>query len=310
MSTAPKPYVFVLMPFHQDFDDIYKFGIKGAAEDAGAYAERVDEQIFTENMLDRIFNQINKADVIVADMSGRNPNVFYEVGYAHALGKIVLLLTQNADDIPFDLKHRPHIVYGGKIEKLRKELTHRIQWAIEESKKIDSPTPTYKLEVSINDKYISLGGVGTSEFPEVKEMLTAGHQNHFRVVIRNSSHKSIPSSSHMYLFMKSSAGIGITDIWSEYDPSSQYMRPSVGNFKALPLDAYDGLDLQFHLPIELPPLPVAAVETFTLPIYFRHDRQFPCKEMLRLRVVGDDYMFDYPFVLFAVPFDKKGLPQL
>jgi hypothetical protein len=40
-------------------------------------------------------------------MTGRNPNVFYEVGYAHALGKIVLLLTQNGDDIPFDLKHRP-----------------------------------------------------------------------------------------------------------------------------------------------------------------------------------------------------------
>ncbi len=93
------------MPFDSSFDDIYKFGIKGAAEDAGAYAERIDEQIFSEGILDRVFNQINKADVIVADMTGRNPNVFYEVGYAHALGKIVLLLTQQADDIPFDLKH-------------------------------------------------------------------------------------------------------------------------------------------------------------------------------------------------------------
>ncbi len=54
-------------------------------------------------------------------MTGRNPNVFYEVGYAHALGKIVLLLTQNAEDIPFDLKHRPHTVYAGKIETLRKD---------------------------------------------------------------------------------------------------------------------------------------------------------------------------------------------
>jgi len=58
------------------FDDIYKFGIKGAAQDAGAYAERIDEQIFTEGILDRVFNQINKADVIVADMTGRNANVF------------------------------------------------------------------------------------------------------------------------------------------------------------------------------------------------------------------------------------------
>src|SRR5665811_779695 len=108
-STAPKPFIFVLMPFDEKYNDAYKFGIKGAAEDVGAYAERVDEQIFTEGILDRIFNQISKADVIVADMTGRNPNVFYEVGYAHALGKIVLLLTQNTNDIPFDLKHRQHI---------------------------------------------------------------------------------------------------------------------------------------------------------------------------------------------------------
>lgn len=82
--TAPKPFVFVLMPFAQEFDDIYKFGIKGAAQEVGAYAERVDEQMFVEGILERIFNQISKADVIVADMTGRNPNVFYEVGYAHA----------------------------------------------------------------------------------------------------------------------------------------------------------------------------------------------------------------------------------
>src|SRR5687767_3044587 len=120
-STAPKPFVFVLMPFAPEFNDIYTFGIKGAAEDAGAYAERLDEQIFTENILGRIYNQINKADVLVADMTGRNANVFYEVGYAHALGKIALLLTKNADDIPFDLKHYPHIVYSGSISQLRNE---------------------------------------------------------------------------------------------------------------------------------------------------------------------------------------------
>ena len=53
-STAPKPFVFVLMPFSEDFDDIYKLGIKAACENAGAYAERVDEQIFEESILDRI----------------------------------------------------------------------------------------------------------------------------------------------------------------------------------------------------------------------------------------------------------------
>jgi len=122
LSTKPKPFVFVLMPFDPKFNDIYKFGIQGAATDVGMYAERVDDQTFNEGMLERIFNQISKADVVIADMTGRNPNVFYEVGYAHALDKIVLLLTQDTNDIPFDLKHRQHTVYGGKIDLLRNEL--------------------------------------------------------------------------------------------------------------------------------------------------------------------------------------------
>src|SRR5215212_3123285 len=72
-STQPKPFVFVLMPFDKTFGDIYHFGIKGAAEDVGAYAERLDEQIFTDGILDRIFNQISRADVIVADMTAEMP---------------------------------------------------------------------------------------------------------------------------------------------------------------------------------------------------------------------------------------------
>jgi hypothetical protein len=119
------------MPFDREFDDIYALGIKKACENAGAYAERVDEQIFEGRILERIYNQIAKADIIVADMTGRNPNVFYETGYAHALGKRVILLAQNADDIPFDLKDYPHIVYEERIVDLIPELERRVRWFIE-----------------------------------------------------------------------------------------------------------------------------------------------------------------------------------
>lgn len=134
-STSPKPFCFVLMPFDKAFNDVYEFGIKGACEDAGVYCERVDEQIFLGSMLDRIYNQISTADLLVADMTGRNPNVFYEVGYAHALGKNVILLTQHAEDIPFDLKHFPHVVYGGQIKDLRGELSPRVKHFAFEAKK-------------------------------------------------------------------------------------------------------------------------------------------------------------------------------
>jgi len=119
------------MPFSEEFIDVYELGIKPACVDAGGYCERVDEQIFAGNILERVYNQIAKADIIISEMTGRNPNVFYETGYAHALNKQVILLTQRAEDIPFDLKHYPHIIYDGKISKLKQQLSTRVLWCIE-----------------------------------------------------------------------------------------------------------------------------------------------------------------------------------
>src|SRR6478736_613480 len=118
-----KTFVFILMPFDKSFDSVYENGIKPAADEMEVlYCERVDKQIFEERILDRIYNQINKADIVVADMSGRNANVFYEVGYAHALGRRTILLVNDAKEIPFDLKHHSHIIYKNDISFLKTEL--------------------------------------------------------------------------------------------------------------------------------------------------------------------------------------------
>lgn len=127
----PKPHVFVLMPFKEEFSDVYQFGIKSACQEVGAYCSRIDEQSFTESIFERLFNQIARADIIVADMSGRNPNVFFEVGYAYALNKKVVLLAQNPTDIPFDLKIYPHIIYGSQIITLKHQLETWIRSNIE-----------------------------------------------------------------------------------------------------------------------------------------------------------------------------------
>src|SRR5665647_1597328 len=137
MTTIPKKICFVMMPFDNDFDDIYKLGIKQSCIDAGSYCERVDEQIFNESILERIYNQISKADIVIADMTNLNPNVFYEVGYAHALGKTTILLTKNSEDIPFDLKHYPHIIYNNKITQLKEELTTRVKWYLDSNLSIE-----------------------------------------------------------------------------------------------------------------------------------------------------------------------------
>ena len=93
------------MPFSAEFTDIYT-GIEAAILQAGARCERVDKQKFDKNILQQIYDMISEADIIVADMTGKNPNVFYETGYAHALKKSVVLLVQDAADIPFDLTRR------------------------------------------------------------------------------------------------------------------------------------------------------------------------------------------------------------
>ncbi len=124
-------FAFVLIPFDHSFDDIYKLGIKETAKELSILAERLDEQLFAEGMVERIYRQIEASDLIVADMSGRNPNVFYEVGYAHARDKLCILLTKNPGDIPFDLKHRRHIVYTS-ISNLKTELKKNLEWAKQE----------------------------------------------------------------------------------------------------------------------------------------------------------------------------------
>lgn len=119
------------MPFSKAFDDVYSLGIKAACDESGAvYCERVDKQIYQERWLDRIYNQIAKADIIIADMSTKNPNVFYEVGYAHALDKPTILLADKADEIPSDLKAYFHIIYEN-ITRLKEQLGQRLDWYVE-----------------------------------------------------------------------------------------------------------------------------------------------------------------------------------
>ena len=290
-STAPKPFIFVLMPFDETFNDIYKFGIKGAAEEVGAYAERVDEQIYDGVILERIFNQISKADVIVADMTGRNPNVFYEVGYAHALGKIVLLLTQKAEDIPFDLIHRPHIIYGGKIETLRSKLAERLIWAINESKRLGRQI-SERFLVSINGTEIPEASM-SHEIPVLK---VEGYSV-LSVSVRNGSLETTPKVTHVYLFTSADSGLSLysNDLYMDrYENPNVFRR--LDSIESTTLDSSDGLAKQFRLedgntPIRIPSLPPGAVEQFSIYIEPKDD------ELLKLRIHSSVNFYDFPFKL-------------
>jgi len=320
-SLAPKPFVFVLMPFDSQFADIYKYGIKGAAEDVGAYAERLDEQLFGEGMLDRIFNQISKADVIVADMSGRNPNVFYEVGYAHALGKVVLLLTQTANDIPFDLKHRQHTVYGGRIERLRSELAERLRWGIAESRRQSSGALAERLSIRMLKVDIPRN-LATAELPTIGGKASV---KSFRLPlqIRNDSYEAIAGITHVYLFAEQNATVapcryetlsydwGSTIIFSSQTPQEAAHQGAVPieGFIPSPVDVPDGLATQFRLPISVPNLPPSAVESTAIDMMFiGKNTTCDAKFRLRLHTASQIHDFSFRFVL-EYKDDTKGKTQ-
>lgn len=120
-------YAFVCMPFAQEFENYYEAGIKPALLECGFKCVRADELEHNNDILEVVYDQIKSAHIIVADMTGRNPNVYYEVGYAHAMGKDVLLLTQRTEDLPFDLRGFNHIVYEGRITVLKEKITQRLK---------------------------------------------------------------------------------------------------------------------------------------------------------------------------------------
>jgi hypothetical protein len=103
---------FMMMPFASPLGDYYSKIYKPAIEKAGLRPVRADTDIFgTGKIIDQIWSGINAAKVLVAELTTRNPNVFYELGLAHALEKPVVLVSSNESDIPFDLKHIRVIYY-------------------------------------------------------------------------------------------------------------------------------------------------------------------------------------------------------
>lgn len=105
------PNIFVLMPLATEMRSIYNDHIKRVAERLGKSIARADDFFSASAIIDDIWNAINGAEVIIADCTGQNPNVFYEIGVAHTLGKPVITISRTLDDIPFDVAHRRAISY-------------------------------------------------------------------------------------------------------------------------------------------------------------------------------------------------------
>jgi hypothetical protein len=118
-KTAPKHSIvasgdtcFVMMPFSPPIGGYYSLIYEPAIKKAGLTPVRADADIFgSGKIMDQIWQGITSAKILVAEMTTKNPNVFYELGLAHALKKPVVLISSNDKDVPFDLQHIRVIYY-------------------------------------------------------------------------------------------------------------------------------------------------------------------------------------------------------
>jgi hypothetical protein len=120
--TIENGYCFVLMPFAERFNEVYD-AISEAVEgpDVNFSCHRADELFGGGHIIEDILRCTAKAEIVIADLTTKNPNVFYELGIVHMVKSIekVLIITQSMEDIPFDLRHFRCIVYDQSPSGLR-----------------------------------------------------------------------------------------------------------------------------------------------------------------------------------------------
>ncbi len=121
--------ISVMMPFASQFDEVYET-LKSVSSKLSLMCLRADDIWENEVIIQDVVSLIHRSRIVICDCTNRNPNVFYEAGIAHTLGKDVILLAQNESDIPFDLRHIRYVTYLNNNEgreRLAEKVSQRIQ---------------------------------------------------------------------------------------------------------------------------------------------------------------------------------------
>jgi hypothetical protein len=118
--------VFVLMPFNAKMKNVYSNHIKKLGEELGVAIVRADDIFSPRPFMEKVWDGICAARLVLADCTEKNANVFYEIGIAHTIGKKVVLITRSEKDIPADIKHFDYILYNYDPEGTE-ELTEKLR---------------------------------------------------------------------------------------------------------------------------------------------------------------------------------------
>jgi hypothetical protein len=131
---VPPRKCFVMMPFGPITDRYYSEVYAPAIKSAGLEPVRGDEIFRPGCVVDQIRDQIDSASILLADLTGKNANVFYELGLAHRASKQVVLTAASIDDVPFDLRHMRVSTYDTRMPNwcraLSKSVTAHLRSAL------------------------------------------------------------------------------------------------------------------------------------------------------------------------------------
>ncbi|MBI3742762.1 MAG: restriction endonuclease [Chloroflexi bacterium] len=117
---------FVVMPFAETLEDTYLYGIRRACSATGLECKRGDEIQHGNVVIEEVLDHIKRARVTIAELSDHNPNVFYEVGWAHALSRPTVLVARKGTALPFDVRHINTLFYTN-IKDLEVKLAARLR---------------------------------------------------------------------------------------------------------------------------------------------------------------------------------------
>jgi hypothetical protein len=169
VSAKSKGACFVISPFGGWHDEYHQKIFCRAIEAAGLSPTRADDLFRSSNIVHDIWHLVVSSRVMLADLTGKNPNVFYELGLAHAARKPVLLVTQSMEDVPFDLRSLRVITYDVEDPSWGEVLRDAIQQGLQETLAAPerSVLPTFLLEEPTNTPKVT---------PEEKRLLELQQQ--------------------------------------------------------------------------------------------------------------------------------------
>jgi hypothetical protein len=138
MKNPNENICFVMMPFGEPFDEYYTEIYESAIEESGFKPKRADSLFRPSPIIRDIWEYINHSKILIADITGLNPNVMYELGLAHAITKPVIIISDSIENIPFDLRYLRILIYDSKKPNWADELKTKIKNSIAEI--LESPT--------------------------------------------------------------------------------------------------------------------------------------------------------------------------